>query len=64
MYIGLFGLKKGVLSQFHLSRVLFYAIWEVKANKKKLKLNGRYSFWSIVMMLTYSEETNIIFQRK
>jgi hypothetical protein len=38
---------------------LFNAILKVKANKKGLKLNGRFSFWSIVMMLAECEKTNL-----
>jgi hypothetical protein len=55
-----FGLKKeDALSLFHFSRALFYAVCEVKANKKELKLNGRFSFWSMVKMVAYCEETNV-----
>jgi len=54
-----FGLKiEDVSSLFPFSRVLFYAIWKVKANKKRLKLNGHFSFWSIVMMLADSGKTH------
>ena len=46
-------------SLFPFSRALFYTILEVKANKKGLKLNGRFSFWAMVKVLGYCEKTNV-----
>jgi hypothetical protein len=51
--------KEDALSLFHFSLALFYAICEVKANKNGLKLNGPFSFWSMVKMVAYCEETNV-----
>ena len=50
--------EKKTLCRCFLSAVLFYAIWKVKANKRRLKLNGRFSFWSIVMTLADCGKTN------
>ena len=59
VYWIVFGLKKeDALSLFPLSRALFYAILEIKSNKKGLKLNGRFSFWSTVKTLPYCEKAN------
>jgi len=55
-----FGLKiEDALSLFPFSRVLFYAIWKMEANKKGLKLNGHFSFWSTVMMLADCGKTKL-----
>jgi len=51
--------NRRLFSLFPFSRVLFYAIWKVEANKKGLKLNGLFSFWSILIMLADCVKTNL-----
>jgi hypothetical protein len=61
-----FGLKKeGVLTLFPFGRALFVLCnLGGKTNKNGLKLNGRFSFLSMVMMLADCKKTNLHVSKK